>query len=84
MVNCDAALFFSSERTQVTRSARRNEISAAETSSVRATISFPQELYETLEDIATQKKVSMAWVVREAAERYVADKWPLLVPSKGA
>jgi hypothetical protein len=48
-------------------------------SSVRATISFPTELYQTLEGIAKQKKVSLAWVVREAAERYVADKWPLLV-----
>ena len=48
------------------------------TASVRATISFPPELYETLEGIARQKKVSLAWVVREATEKYVADKWPLL------
>ena len=47
-------------------------------SSVRATISFPSELYETLEGIAKQKKVSLAWVVREATEKYIADKWPLL------
>jgi metal-responsive CopG/Arc/MetJ family transcriptional regulator len=40
---------------------------------VRASISFPPALYETLEDIAKQKKVSLAWVVRDAAERYVAD-----------
>jgi hypothetical protein len=45
---------------------------------VRATISFPSELYKTLEGIAREKKVSLAWVVREASERYVADKWPLL------
>ena len=44
---------------------------------VRATISFPSELYETLEGIAREKKVSLAWVVRDAAEKYVADKWPL-------
>jgi hypothetical protein len=50
----------------------------AASSSVRATISFPSGLYGVLEDIAKQKKVSLAWVVREAAERYVADKWPLL------
>ncbi len=30
-----------------------------------------------LEGIASQKKVSLAWVVRDAAESYVADKWPL-------
>jgi len=44
---------------------------------VRASISFPAELYGTLEVIAKEKKVSLAWVVREAAEKYVADKWPL-------
>jgi predicted DNA-binding ribbon-helix-helix protein len=41
---------------------------------VRASISFPLALYETLEDIAKQKKVSLAWVVRDAAEKYVADR----------
>jgi metal-responsive CopG/Arc/MetJ family transcriptional regulator len=41
---------------------------------VRASISFPPALYETLEEIAKQKKVSMAWVVRDAAERYVASE----------
>jgi metal-responsive CopG/Arc/MetJ family transcriptional regulator len=44
---------------------------------VRATISFPPNVYDTLESIAKQKKVSLAWVVREAAETYIADKWPL-------
>ena len=45
--------------------------------SVRATITFPAELYATLEQIAREKKVSLAWVVRDAAEQYLADKWPL-------
>jgi predicted DNA-binding protein len=40
---------------------------------VRASISFPVEIYETLEGLAKQKKVSLAWVVRDAAERYIAD-----------
>ena len=44
---------------------------------VRASISFPPDVYETLEVIAREKKVSLAWVVREAAEKYIADKWPL-------
>lgn len=43
----------------------------------RASVSFPDELYTTLESIAKQKKVSVAWVVREAAENYVSDQWPL-------
>ena len=52
------------------------------TSAVRATISFPPDVYETLEVIAKEKKVSLAWVVREAAEKYIADKWPLFNRSK--
>src|ERR1019366_86724 len=46
------------------------------TAQVRATISFPPDLYETLEQLAKQKKVSLAWVVRDAAERYVAGQSP--------
>lgn len=46
--------------------------------STRASVSFPSPLYETLELIAKEKKVSVAWIVRDAAEKYVNDKWPLL------
>jgi len=48
---------------------------------VRASISFPPDLYETLETIAKEKKVSLAWVVREASEKYIAEKWPLFARS---
>ena len=48
---------------------------------VRASISFPPDIYETLETIAKEKKVSLAWVVREAAEKYIAEKWPLFARS---
>lgn len=44
------------------------------TPTVRASISFPPALYETLEDIAKQKKVSLAWVVRDAAEKYAVSE----------
>jgi predicted DNA-binding protein len=46
-------------------------------SAPRASVSFPPELYRTLEALAKQKKVSIAWVVREAAEKYVEAQWPL-------
>lgn len=45
-----------------------------ETPSVRASISFPLSIYRELEGIAAQKKVSLAWVVRDAAEQYLAEK----------
>ncbi len=47
------------------------------TAAVRATITFPRKVYETLEVIAKEKKVSLAWVVRDATEKYIGDKWPL-------
>jgi len=57
--------------------ADKSKTASDDATSVRASISFPQELYDTLGEIARQKKVSLAWVVREAAEQYIADKWPL-------
>ena len=40
--------------------------------SVRASISFPPDIYEALKQLARKKKVSLAWVVRDAAEEYVS------------
>jgi hypothetical protein len=62
----------------VTRSTkRRTKPPSAESTPVRATISFPPDLYKTLEEIARDKRVSLAWVVRDAAEQYIGEKWPL-------
>ena len=47
-------------------------------STVRATFTLSPETYQTLTDLAKQKKVSTAWVLRDAAEHYVAAQWPLL------
>ena len=44
----------------------------------RTSVTFPAELYRTLETIAEQQKLSVAWVIRDAAEKYVSDRWPLL------
>ncbi len=40
---------------------------------VRASISFNSEDYEQLERLATEKKVSLAWIVREAVSLYIQD-----------
>lgn len=37
---------------------------------IRASVSFPSSLYRTLEKLAQQKKVSVAWIARDAAEQY--------------
>jgi metal-responsive CopG/Arc/MetJ family transcriptional regulator len=43
----------------------------------RASISLPAALHRELEQLAKQKKVSLAWVIREAAEAYVKERYPL-------
>jgi predicted transcriptional regulator len=43
----------------------------------RTSVTLSSEVYASLEIIAKQKKVSVAWVIRDAAERYVSEQWPL-------
>jgi metal-responsive CopG/Arc/MetJ family transcriptional regulator len=44
----------------------------------RTSVSFPADLYHTLERIAEEQKLSVAWIIRDATEKYVKDRWPLL------
>jgi len=46
--------------------------------SARATVSIAPDTYQTIQAIAKQKKVSAAWVIRDAVDKYVAEQWPLL------
>lgn len=43
----------------------------------RASVTFPAHLYVELERIAEEKRVSVAWVVRDAVEKYVEAQYPL-------
>jgi metal-responsive CopG/Arc/MetJ family transcriptional regulator len=43
----------------------------------RLSVTLPFETYNSLERIARKKKVSLAWVVRDATEKYVSDELPL-------
>ena len=54
------------------KKAERKGMKSQKTLLVRASISFPPDLYQTLDEIAKRKKVSLAWVVRDAGERYAA------------
>lgn len=58
--------------------AKRGRRPTGKPRAMRITASLPPEICETLQGIAKQKKVSVAWVIREAAEKYVTDQWPLL------
>lgn len=52
--------------------------STSDPKKTRVSVSFPSDLYETLEQLARDQKVSVAWVVRDAAEKYLDERWPLL------
>ena len=61
--------------TMATKSKKKT---ADEGKTARMSVSFPTELYQTLNEIAKDKKVSFGWVVREATEQYIKDRWPRL------
>ena len=42
----------------------------------RVSVTFPPELYSILVDLAKRRKVSVAWIVRDAADKYVAAQPP--------
>jgi len=64
------------------KGAAKNMKPESDAASVRATITFPPALYETLGELARQKKVSLAWVVRDATEKYVEDRRPVRTQQK--
>lgn len=43
----------------------------------RQSVTFTPRIYAELERLAKEKKVSIAWVVREATERYITEQYPL-------
>ena len=47
----------------------------------RITVSLPSESYESLLRMAKSKKVSAAWVVRDAVDKYLAADLPLFYAS---
>ena len=61
-----------------TKNGSRRREKLQDTSTVRASISFPPNVYSVPAGIANVKRVSLAWVVREAAEEHLFQKWPQL------
>lgn len=57
---------------------RVHSLSTPTERTVRATVSFPEDQYIELERIAQKQRVSLAWVVRDAVQSYLATRWPLL------
>ena len=60
----------------MTSKSKTNE-AAQQAKAPRQSVTFAPKTYEELERLAKEKKVSIAWVVREATERYIAEQHPL-------
>lgn len=54
----------------------------SDTETVRASISFPAGDYAELQRLAANMKVSLAWVVRQAIEDYLAKQRRESAPDK--
>jgi hypothetical protein len=63
---------------ELTMPAKRGRKPSGKPGATRASVSLPPDIYKTLQQIAKQKKVSTAWVMRDAAEKYIENQWPLL------
>jgi predicted transcriptional regulator len=50
---------------------RRRKMKRDEKRTVRTTVTVPVEDYSELEQLAEKKKVSVAWVVRDAIDSYL-------------
>lgn len=59
---------------------KRKDPPEAAQSMIRTSVGFPPDIYRMLEKIAEKQKVSVGWIVRDAAEKYINDRWPLLTP----
>lgn len=62
--------------------AKTKQRAASQTGSVRVSVTFPRDQYDLLEQLAREKKVSVAWVARDAAEKYLEEQWSLFGRSK--
>ena len=48
----------------------------------RLSVSLPLDQYEALETIAAERRVSLAWVVRDAVYNYLATTAPVSPPER--
>ena len=60
---------------------RVRSYSAPADRTIRASVSLAEDQYQELEKLAHEQRVSVAWVVREAVQQYLVQRWPLLGPS---
>jgi len=67
---------------KATKSRPRGRPVSGHPPSPRVSVTLPPDTARTLQDIADQKKVSLAWVIRDAAEKYIADQWPLFAGNR--
>jgi hypothetical protein len=50
---------------------RRRAVPASRSNGTRITVTVPPKDYEVVRSMAKDKKVSAAWIVRDAVEKYI-------------
>lgn len=55
-----------------------------EARSARTSVSLPRNIYLEVQRIARRNRVSTAWVIRDAVEKYVGNEAPLFSRAPGA
>ena len=60
-----------------------NTVGAEKTKSVRVSVSFDVADYAAIKRIAERKRVSTAWVVRDAVASYLNSQVPLFASDRG-
>jgi hypothetical protein len=55
----------------------KSKVAEKPKTALRTSVTFPSDLYDAIEQMAKKKRVSVAWIVRDATEQYVANEFPL-------
>jgi predicted transcriptional regulator len=61
---------------------QRGELMPKKSKSVRTSVTIDSVDYEELQRLAEQRKVTVAWMVRDAVEQYLVAKTPLFEAAK--
>jgi hypothetical protein len=65
---------------EMTAAKRKKQVARLEPAAQRLSVSLPPEDYDDLKRAANQKRVSVAWVIRDAVHEYLRNQTPLLRP----
>lgn len=82
LVACQEIVRYSAPHWCKMKHTRKNTGVRSQPKAKRMSITVPPDHHDELSRLADQKKVSVAWLVREAVEKYLAANAPLFAPKE--